>query len=195
MSSIAAGSLLNLLGIQFFLSLYPIETDKIQLDSTAPVTGDWKQDLRHSRTIPWTVCHGVLQQITTLLLGWFMNTCMMSPFFKAPNFFFFFFLAQPLCQDLLKNELKEVQLPTFICREANARNNTAHWGNKAQIHSCAYYWPACWDTVPNKQWNSFFFVFFKSGIWCHFSSSMRFQFFPLAFVHAVSHFLEEISPE
>lgn len=38
MSSIAAGSLLNLLDIQFFLSLHPIETNKPHRDSTAPVT-------------------------------------------------------------------------------------------------------------------------------------------------------------
>lgn len=39
MSSIAAGSLLNLLDIQFFLPLHPIETNKLRLDSIAPVTG------------------------------------------------------------------------------------------------------------------------------------------------------------
>lgn len=39
MSSIAAGSLLNLLDIQSFLSLHPIESNKPQLDSIAPVTG------------------------------------------------------------------------------------------------------------------------------------------------------------
>lgn len=38
MSSIAAGSLLNLLDIQFFLSLHPIETNKLQPDSIVPVT-------------------------------------------------------------------------------------------------------------------------------------------------------------
>ena len=39
MSSIAAGSPLNLLDIQFFLPLHPIETNKLWLDSIAPVTG------------------------------------------------------------------------------------------------------------------------------------------------------------
>lgn len=37
-----------------------------------------------------------------------------------------------LCQDLLKNELKEAHLPTFIFKAVNARNNTARLTQELQ---------------------------------------------------------------
>lgn len=56
-----------------------------------------------------------------------------------------------LCQDLLKNELKEAHLPTFIFKAVNARNNTARLTQELQrSDSLIFTLLTCLDTFLNK---------------------------------------------
>lgn len=58
-----------------------------------------------------------------------------------------------LCQDLLKNELKEAHLPTLIFKAVNARNNTARLTQELQrSDSLIFTLLTCLDAFLNKHW-------------------------------------------
>lgn len=69
--------------------------------------------------------HSVLQHIYRSFIRMIQNAFIMR-LLKLSAAILHVFLNMPLCQDLLKNELREVQLPTFICKVVNARDNITH---------------------------------------------------------------------
>lgn len=105
--SVAAGSRLHPLDIHFCLSLLPIGKDKKKTKKTSLS--------QTARQIPWSVVF--CNNFTNTVKDDSKNTLVMSR--SPPPAVILGFSTYPLCQDLLKNEQREVQLPTFMRGEAN----------------------------------------------------------------------------